>query len=47
MAKKVEPKSNPIPGSVAAAMQRGLPQRKAMASVGIETQEPKPVKTGY
>lgn len=33
-----------IPGSVAAAMQRGIPQHKAIASVGIETRPPAEVK---
>lgn len=40
-------KANPLPGAVAAQMARGTPQHKAMASVGLETREPKPVKTGY
>ncbi len=42
--KKPEPKSNPIPGAVSAQMARGIPQHKALASVGLETQAPKPVK---
>lgn len=36
--------SNPIPGAVAAAMQRGIPLHKAIASVGLETKPPVPVK---
>lgn len=36
MAKKVETsKGNPIPGAVAAQMQRGISQHKAMAMTGL------------
>lgn len=36
--------SNPLPGSCAAMMARGIPQHKALASCGIETKAPAPVK---
>lgn len=37
-------KSDPIPGAVEAQRQRGIPQHKAMASVGLQTKAPAPVK---
>lgn len=36
-------KGDPIPGAVAAQMARGIPQHKAMASVGLDTKAPAPV----
>lgn len=44
---KNTPKANPIPGAVAAQMARGIPQHKALASVGLETKAPAPVKTPW
>lgn len=32
----MDKKTNPLPGSVAAAMARGVPQHKALASVGLD-----------
>lgn len=41
---KNEPKSNPIAGAVAAQMQRGISQHKAIAMTGIGTKtKPTPV----
>lgn len=39
---KSEPKSNPIPGAVAAQMQRGISQHKAIAMTGLGAPKSKP-----
>ena len=44
MAKNEVNKANPIPGAVAAQMQRGISQHKAIASTGIDTKPAAPVK---